>query len=85
MAHNAGVFFSYGMAKTITGADQLGAPLCTYFLAGSLAAVPISIVESPVDLLKIKLQSQVGEGEYKVCWFLKSVFVNVNLILLQNG
>jgi len=35
------------------------------FCAGGIAAVPISIVESPIDLLKCKLQSQVGKGEYK--------------------
>ncbi len=64
MAHNAGVFFSYGQAKKLTGADQVGAPLYTYFLAGALSAVPISFIETPVDLLKIKMQSQVGKGEY---------------------
>jgi hypothetical protein len=30
-----------------------------YYLAGSLAAIPISVVESPVDLFKIQLQAQV--------------------------
>lgn len=65
MAHNAGVFFSYGQAKKLTGADVMGAPLHTFLMAGSLASIPITIVETPVDLLKIKLQSQVGEGEYK--------------------
>jgi solute carrier family 25 carnitine/acylcarnitine transporter 20/29 len=64
MAHNAGVFFSYGQAKKIVGADP-GAPLFKYYQAGALAAVFITCVESPVDLLKIKLQAQVGEGEYK--------------------
>lgn len=65
MAHNAGVFFSYGQAKKIVGADQTGAPLFKHYQAGALAAVFITCVESPVDLLKIKLQAQVGEGEYK--------------------
>ncbi|CAM9692395.1 unnamed protein product [Laminaria digitata] len=31
-------------------------------MAGSLAAIPISVVEAPVDLFKIKLQTQVGGG-----------------------
>eukprot|EP00953_Heterococcus_sp_UTEX-ZZ885_P019691 10991-Heterococcus_DN1.PRE.3 len=35
-----------------------------YYLAGSLAAIPISVVESPVDLFKIQLQAQVGKGKY---------------------
>lgn len=63
MAHNAGVFFSYGMAKRIVGGgEELSVP--QYYAAGALAAIPISIVESPVDLFKIKLQAQVGKGQY---------------------
>lgn len=64
MAHNAGVFFSYGQAKALTGANEVGADLYKYFLAGAISAIPITLVETPVDLLKIKLQAQVGEGEY---------------------
>jgi len=64
MAHNAGVFFSYGQAKKLTGADRTGAPLVKYFYSGAMAALAISCVETPVDLLKIKLQAQIGEGEY---------------------
>mmetsp|Transcript_22578 Transcript_22578/g.35961 ORF Transcript_22578/g.35961 Transcript_22578/m.35961 type:complete len:266 (-) Transcript_22578:945-1742(-) len=64
MAHNAAVFFSYGQAKSLTGANVTGAELYKYFFAGSIAAVAITVVETPVDLLKIKLQSQVGKGEY---------------------
>lgn len=30
-----------------------------YYVAGSLASIPISVVEAPVDLFKIKLQAQV--------------------------
>jgi len=60
--HNAGVFFSYGQAKRFTGADEKGAPLHKFWLAGALAAVPITTLETPVDLFKIKLQTQVGRG-----------------------
>lgn len=63
MAHNAGVFFSYGQAKALTGANEVGADLYKYFLAGAISAIPITLVETPVDLLKIKLQAQVGEGK----------------------
>mmetsp|Transcript_2208 Transcript_2208/g.2945 ORF Transcript_2208/g.2945 Transcript_2208/m.2945 type:complete len:289 (+) Transcript_2208:96-962(+) len=63
MAHNAGVFFSYGLAKDFVGqGKELTIP--QYYAAGSLAAVPISLVESPVDFFKIQLQAQVGEGKY---------------------
>ncbi|CAM9114948.1 unnamed protein product [Chrysoparadoxa australica] len=63
MAHNAGVFFSYGKAKEIVGG---GKPLeiYQYYQAGALAAIPITVVESPVDFFKIQLQAQVGEGKY---------------------
>eukprot|EP00611_Tribonema_gayanum_P019248 TRINITY_DN3290_c0_g1_i1.p1 TRINITY_DN3290_c0_g1~~TRINITY_DN3290_c0_g1_i1.p1 ORF type:complete len:158 (+),score=27.36 TRINITY_DN3290_c0_g1_i1:57-530(+) len=58
MAHNAGVFFSYGMAKDIVGGGkELSIP--QYYMAGSLAAIPITLVESPVDFFKIQLQAQV--------------------------
>ncbi|CAN0035697.1 unnamed protein product [Pylaiella littoralis] len=63
MAHNAGVFFSYGMAKKIVGGGE-ELTIFQYYAAGSLAAIPISVVEAPVDLFKIKLQAQVGKGEY---------------------
>lgn len=62
--HNAGVFFSYGQAKHLTGASERGAPLARYWTAGALAAVPITLLETPVDLFKVKLQAQVGKGEY---------------------
>jgi solute carrier family 25 carnitine/acylcarnitine transporter 20/29 len=60
--HNAGVFFIYGQAKRLTGADARGASLDKYFLAGAIAGAPISTLETPVDLFKIKLQTQVGSG-----------------------
>jgi len=64
--HNAGVFFSYGQAKRLTGADVKEAEIYRFGLAGAIAAVPITAVETPVDLFKIKLQTQVGSGgEYK--------------------
>ncbi|CAM9474788.1 unnamed protein product, partial [Hapterophycus canaliculatus] len=63
MAHNAGVFFSYGMAKKIVGGGK-DLTIPQYYAAGSLASIPISIVEAPVDLFKIKLQAEVGTGEY---------------------
>jgi solute carrier family 25 carnitine/acylcarnitine transporter 20/29 len=66
MFHNANVFFSYGAAKrAVTRYYGLEAsphplPLSGVALAGSLASVPISVVETPVDGLKIRTQS----GEY---------------------
>ena len=64
IAHNSGVFFSYGQAKIVVGADVPGCELYKFLLAGALAGCGITLVETPVDLLKIKLQAQVGKGEY---------------------
>ena len=57
MAHNGGVFFSYGLSKRIVSSER---PLSIFqtFLAGGLAATTISMVECPVDLLKCKMQVQ---------------------------
>lgn len=49
-------------SQFVGGGKELTVP--QYFLAGSLTAVPITLVESPVELLKIKLMTQVPhEGE----------------------
>jgi solute carrier family 25 carnitine/acylcarnitine transporter 20/29 len=55
-----------GTAKKLVSADGTGAnlSLAQYYAAGSLAAIPITIVETPVDLFKCKLQAQVGQGKY---------------------
>lgn len=47
------------------GGKELTIP--QYYAAGSLAAIPISIVEAPVDLFKIKLQAQVSHAICDVC------------------
>lgn len=47
--------------QIVGGGKELTVP--QYYAAGSLAAIPISIVEAPVDLFKIKLQAQVRESE----------------------
>lgn len=62
MAHNANVFFSYGVAKDavgrLSGHDSAKLPVPLVFAAGALAGIGISVVETPVDLFKIKLQGQ---------------------------
>ena len=40
-----------------------------YYMAGSLAAIPISAVEAPVDLFKIKLQTQVTATNILLAWY----------------
>ena len=45
------------LQKYVGGGKELTVP--QYYAAGSLAAIPISIVESPVDFFKIQLQAQV--------------------------
>lgn len=72
MAHNAGVFFSYGQAKKWLASrshsteDKLS--LTNYFFAGAMTGAFVSHIEGPIDLLKVKLQAQVGAGQYKGVW-----------------
>ena len=62
MAHNANVFFSYSLAKKVVGSihhrDHTDLTIAQLFAAGSMAGAVISVVETPVDLFKIKLQRQ---------------------------
>ncbi len=52
-------FFSSPLSRQIVGGgEELTIP--QYYAAGSLASIPISVVEAPVDLFKIKLQAQVN-------------------------
>jgi solute carrier family 25 carnitine/acylcarnitine transporter 20/29 len=66
MIHNAALFFSYGQARRWLGAEKDSDPLSlpNYFNAGAIAGFLVSIVETPMDLLKIKLQAQIGQGQY---------------------
>mmetsp|Transcript_9070 Transcript_9070/g.28877 ORF Transcript_9070/g.28877 Transcript_9070/m.28877 type:complete len:285 (-) Transcript_9070:26-880(-) len=94
MFHNANVFFSYGAAKravaTRWGTTGSDLPLLGIALAGSIASVPISIVETPVDGLKIRTQS----GEFsspaaaaRASWAsggLRSIFQGYPAVQLRN-
>lgn len=68
MAHNANVFFSYSLAKKVVGSihhrDHTDLTIAQLFAAGSMAGAVISVVETPVDLFKIKLQRQGLHGPY---------------------
>jgi len=63
MALNAGIFFAYGQSKLlvskVTGRSQKEMTLLDYFIAGALTGGFVSPIETPVDLLKCKLQAQV--------------------------
>lgn len=52
--------FPLANGQIVGGGGDLTVP--QYYAAGSLAAIPISLVEAPVDLFKIKLQAQVKAG-----------------------
>jgi solute carrier family 25 (mitochondrial carnitine/acylcarnitine transporter), member 20/29 len=61
--HNANIFFTYGQSKRFVGLMSGQVPgerlsVCNTFWAGALAGLGVCIVETPVDLLKIKLQAQ---------------------------
>jgi len=72
MAHNAGIFFFYGQSKVFVSkryertTENLSLP--NYFQAGAITGFFVNIIESPVDLLKCKLQAQIGKGEYTGVW-----------------
>jgi len=80
MAHNAGIFFFYGQSKIFITARE-GLPSVgdmkpfDYLKAGAITGLLVNFIESPVDLLKCKLQAQVGEGQYRGVWdCLKQLF-----------
>uniref|UniRef100_A0A6B2LCD6 Mitochondrial carrier protein n=1 Tax=Arcella intermedia TaxID=1963864 RepID=A0A6B2LCD6_9EUKA len=72
MAHNAGIFFFYGQSKKIVAAKKnihlADLTPKDYFTAGAMTGFCVNIVECPVDLLKCKLQAQVGKGQYAGVW-----------------
>eukprot|EP01125_Pyxidicula_operculata_P006828 TRINITY_DN2344_c0_g1_i2.p1 TRINITY_DN2344_c0_g1~~TRINITY_DN2344_c0_g1_i2.p1 ORF type:complete len:167 (-),score=38.19 TRINITY_DN2344_c0_g1_i2:69-569(-) len=71
MAHNATLFFVYGQSKKYIGkVTGRGSNLLPKdcLVAGAVTGFVANIVETPIDLLKVKLQSQVGKGEYTGVW-----------------
>jgi len=72
MFHNAGVFFSYGQGREMRaharGVKMSELRLMDYFYAGLFSGAFVSHIETPVDLLKSKLQAQIGTGKYKSVW-----------------
>jgi len=67
MFHNACLFFANGQARRVMGGDdQSMLPLRSELYCGMIAGGAVCAVETPIDLLKIKLQSQVGkQAQYK--------------------
>lgn len=57
---NAAMFSSYGKAKSVLGESETGQklPLYKIFLAGAVSGCVVSLIESPIDLLKCQLQMQ---------------------------
>jgi len=72
MAHNAGLFFFYGQSKKMVAYQSRRSDtnllLPDYFKAGAITGFCVNLVECPVDLLKCKLQAQVGRGQYSGVW-----------------
>jgi len=67
MALNATIFFSYGRAQAVMSmglkkGEQL--TLNRTLAAGAIAGLVTSFVECPADVFKVKLQSQVGKGQF---------------------
>jgi len=72
MAHNAGLFFFYGQSKKIVASSKSKSvsDLTPYdcLISGAMTGLGVNAIECPVDLLKCKLQAQIGEGQYKGVW-----------------
>jgi len=73
MALNAGIFFAYGQSKLLLAkiTSRLGESMTIYdyFFCGAITGAFVAPIETPVDLLKCKLQAQIGkEGKYKGVW-----------------
>jgi len=93
MALNAGIFFAYGQSKLFLaeGKSRLNLDkkmtLYDYFICGALTGGFVAPIESPVDLLKCKLQAQVGkEGKYKGVWDCAvQLFRNHGIVGLYQG
>jgi len=72
MAHNAGLFFFYGQSKQIiaqrnnTTVSNLS--LSHLFQAGAITGFCVNFIEAPIDVLKCKLQAQIGKGQYSGVW-----------------
>jgi len=72
MAHNAGLFFAYGQSKAAVArwrnrpVSKLKPEDC--LIAGASTGFIANLVECPIDLLKVKLQAQVGKGQYAGVW-----------------
>ena len=57
MAHNAVLFFVNGATRDLLYDPEVSRPIRDAFIAGANVGVIASILESPVDLLKCKLQA----------------------------
>jgi len=72
MMHNASIFFFYGQGKRLIasrrGHSISNLTLSDYFLAGAFTGCFVNIIETPVELLKCKLQAQLGKGQYSGVW-----------------
>lgn len=91
MAHNAGLFFVNGqtkrLVKNLVGKSSgQNLSVSEFFLSGLMTGFIVTIVESPVDLLKCKLQAQVGKGEYSgVFDALRKIYWNYGIRGLYQG
>jgi hypothetical protein len=72
MVFNAVQFAAYGQAKDFVRQGK-EMTLANYFQAGALTGAVIAFVESPIDLFKTQLQTQVFKAQPKFTTFLGTV------------
>lgn len=72
MVFNAVQFAAYGQAKEVARMDgEMTVP--KYFLAGAMTGFVVAFVESPIDLFKTQLQTQVFSDKPRFTTFLGTV------------
>jgi len=90
MAHNAGIFFFYGQSKILVSRYYGRTPetmsLGNYFQAGFITGFCVNFIESPIDLLKCKLQAQRGAGQYRGVWdCAKQLYSSRGIVAIYQG
>eukprot|EP01130_Rhizamoeba_saxonica_P010769 TRINITY_DN4440_c0_g1_i1.p1 TRINITY_DN4440_c0_g1~~TRINITY_DN4440_c0_g1_i1.p1 ORF type:complete len:297 (-),score=52.88 TRINITY_DN4440_c0_g1_i1:7-897(-) len=68
MFHNSNLFFWYGIGLRVSGVDSSKFDIPKVLLSGAIAGSGSALTETVMDLFKIKMQGQIGEGKYKGVW-----------------
>jgi len=90
MAHNAGLFFFYGQSKLLVsshyGRTVETMSLFNLWQAGAMTGFCVNFIEAPIDVLKCKLQAQIGKGQYAGVWdCAKKLYAQRGMVAIYQG